>query len=314
MLAVPLQQYVVLCMVFWLKPFRPIHHLIRLAVKHHPDKGGDPEKFKEINRAPEVLIDASKRAKYNKDGEGHGAANPGRRRWPNPAPSSSSKSSLGGSRMKSKRLDKEEDKTDATLRLFQGLSRIESLMKKMQKDMRETSPTEGDHKAPQKDIGFVPDEEHPPHPVPGESAERPGAAEEKDPGPGEGSASMDKDSMFSKADILLAEVEKTEGEEAKNQKSSNRRRPAFGDFMCSPFASQQTTELMQRDTERNKEWKRLGQSSDKEEFAPPQGFNGFRLRVHVFVSAALNAQDVKIERSPLADPGGRQDSSEVPEE
>ena len=27
----------------------------RLAVKHHPDKGGDPEKFKEITRAYEAI-------------------------------------------------------------------------------------------------------------------------------------------------------------------------------------------------------------------------------------------------------------------
>lgn len=41
----------------------------KLAVKHHPDKGGDPEKFKEITRAYEVLIDADKREKYNRYGE-----------------------------------------------------------------------------------------------------------------------------------------------------------------------------------------------------------------------------------------------------
>jgi len=41
----------------------------KLAVKHHPDKGGDPEKFKEITRAYEVLSDPDKKAKYDKFGE-----------------------------------------------------------------------------------------------------------------------------------------------------------------------------------------------------------------------------------------------------
>jgi len=41
----------------------------KLAVKHHPDKGGDTEKFKEITRAYEVLSDADKRSKYDRFGE-----------------------------------------------------------------------------------------------------------------------------------------------------------------------------------------------------------------------------------------------------
>merc|ERR1719326_416268 len=41
----------------------------KLAVKHHPDKGGDPEKFKEITRAYEVLSDRDKREKYDRYGE-----------------------------------------------------------------------------------------------------------------------------------------------------------------------------------------------------------------------------------------------------
>merc|ERR1719199_274370 len=41
----------------------------KLAVKHHPDKGGDPETFKEITRAYEVLSDSDKRAKYDRFGE-----------------------------------------------------------------------------------------------------------------------------------------------------------------------------------------------------------------------------------------------------
>lgn len=40
----------------------------RLAVKHHPDKGGDEQKFKEISAAYEVLSDKEKRAKYDKYG------------------------------------------------------------------------------------------------------------------------------------------------------------------------------------------------------------------------------------------------------
>jgi len=41
----------------------------KLAVKHHPDKGGDPEKFKEITKAYEVLSDPQKRQTYDRYGE-----------------------------------------------------------------------------------------------------------------------------------------------------------------------------------------------------------------------------------------------------
>lgn len=39
------------------------------ALKEHPDKGGDPEKFKEITVAYEVLSDPEKRKLYDKYGE-----------------------------------------------------------------------------------------------------------------------------------------------------------------------------------------------------------------------------------------------------
>jgi curved DNA-binding protein len=40
----------------------------KLAMKHHPDRGGDEKKFKEISQAYDVLGDASKRAEYDSMG------------------------------------------------------------------------------------------------------------------------------------------------------------------------------------------------------------------------------------------------------
>ncbi|KAI3853865.1 hypothetical protein MKX03_001193 [Papaver bracteatum] len=41
----------------------------KAAIKHHPDKGGDPEKFKELQTAYDVLNDPKKREIYDKYGE-----------------------------------------------------------------------------------------------------------------------------------------------------------------------------------------------------------------------------------------------------
>ncbi len=50
----------------------------KLAHKHHPDKGGDEKKFKEINEAYQVLSDKEKRTQYDRFGRVfEGAAEPG---------------------------------------------------------------------------------------------------------------------------------------------------------------------------------------------------------------------------------------------
>ena len=41
----------------------------KMAIQHHPDKGGDSEKFKEISQAYQVLNDDAQRAKYDQLGD-----------------------------------------------------------------------------------------------------------------------------------------------------------------------------------------------------------------------------------------------------
>jgi len=47
-----------------------------LARKHHPDAGGDEEKFKSVNEAYEVLSDSKKRAEYDQFGQYFGQQGP----------------------------------------------------------------------------------------------------------------------------------------------------------------------------------------------------------------------------------------------
>lgn len=50
----------------------------KLAHKYHPDKGGNEERFKEINEAYQILSDKEKRAQYDQFGRVfEGGAEPG---------------------------------------------------------------------------------------------------------------------------------------------------------------------------------------------------------------------------------------------
>lgn len=52
----------------------------RLAHEHHPDKGGDPLKFKDVNEAYQILSDKQKRGTYDRFGSGafeNGGGGPG---------------------------------------------------------------------------------------------------------------------------------------------------------------------------------------------------------------------------------------------
>ena len=49
----------------------------RSAVEHHPDRGGDETKFKELNEAYEVLKDGEKRKRYDQFGHAGVGGNSG---------------------------------------------------------------------------------------------------------------------------------------------------------------------------------------------------------------------------------------------
>src|ERR1700712_4940567 len=52
----------------------------KAAIEHHPDRGGDEAKFKEVNEAYEVLKDSDKRKRYDQFGHagvgGNGGGDP----------------------------------------------------------------------------------------------------------------------------------------------------------------------------------------------------------------------------------------------
>eukprot|EP00294_Goniomonas_avonlea_P011628 CAMPEP_0114548916 /NCGR_PEP_ID=MMETSP0114-20121206/5244_1 /TAXON_ID=31324 /ORGANISM="Goniomonas sp, Strain m" /LENGTH=201 /DNA_ID=CAMNT_0001733553 /DNA_START=51 /DNA_END=656 /DNA_ORIENTATION=- len=64
------------------KEIRKAYH--KLAVQHHPDKGGDPEKFKEVAAAYELLADEQARKDYD-SGASSRPADAGHSTHPKPA-------------------------------------------------------------------------------------------------------------------------------------------------------------------------------------------------------------------------------------
>jgi DnaJ-class molecular chaperone len=50
---------------------------LRLSKTHHPDKGGDAEEFKKINKANEILTDDGRRAMYDQTGQEEEGGHPG---------------------------------------------------------------------------------------------------------------------------------------------------------------------------------------------------------------------------------------------
>ena len=44
----------------------------KLALKYHPDKGGDEEKFKQVNQAYSMISDETKRSQHDASRDGHG--------------------------------------------------------------------------------------------------------------------------------------------------------------------------------------------------------------------------------------------------
>ena len=54
----------------------------KLALKHHPDKGGEEEKFKQISKSYETLSDPEKRKVYDTFGEAGAAAGPSAGSYP----------------------------------------------------------------------------------------------------------------------------------------------------------------------------------------------------------------------------------------
>jgi DnaJ-class molecular chaperone len=96
----------------------------KLAREHHPDKGGDPEKFKKVQEAYEVLSDPEKRENFDRFGTADGGNPPG---FPGPNPNDIFAQmfggAFGGTRGPVRRADHHHDLKITLEDAYRGLSR-----------------------------------------------------------------------------------------------------------------------------------------------------------------------------------------------
>ena len=95
----------------------------KLAREHHPDKGGDPEKFKKVQEAYEVLSDPQKRENFDKFGTPDGGGNPNGFPNPNDIFAQMFGGAFGGQRGPVRRADHHHELKITLEDAYRGLSR-----------------------------------------------------------------------------------------------------------------------------------------------------------------------------------------------
>jgi DnaJ-class molecular chaperone len=92
----------------------------KLAREHHPDKGGDPEKFKKVQEAYETLSDPQKRANFDQFGSAEGPQNGG---FPSDIFAQMFGGAFGGPRGPVRRADHHHDLNITLEEAYRGSSR-----------------------------------------------------------------------------------------------------------------------------------------------------------------------------------------------
>ena len=95
----------------------------KLARLHHPDKGGDPEKFKKVQEAYEILSDPQKRENFDRFGTPDGGGNPNGFPNPNDIFAQMFGGAFGGQRGPVRRADHHHELKITLEDAYRGLSR-----------------------------------------------------------------------------------------------------------------------------------------------------------------------------------------------